>query len=213
MNTRKLTTIAIMSALATILAVTIHFPIIPLVSFLEFEPKGVILAILGFVYGPLSVLAASCVCAVLEVLFLGGTILDMLMNVIANCSFALVAALVYKKLHTQKGAYISLAIGVVTVVITMSIWNYIITPIYYGMPRSAVAELLIPGIMPFNLIKYGVDALFVVYLYKPVVSFLRKNHMADASSHADASNKPWIGIALFVIASAIAIFLAYNSII
>ena len=141
MNTRKLTTIAIMSALATILAVTIHFPIIPLVSFLEFEPKGVILAILGFVYGPLSVLAASCVCAVLEVLFLGGTILDMLMNVIANCSFALVAALVYKKLHTQKGAYISLAIGVVTVVITMSIWNYIITPIYYGMPRSAVAEM------------------------------------------------------------------------
>ena len=213
MNTRKLTTIAIMSALATILAITIHFPIIPLVSFLEFEPKGVILAILGFVYGPLSVLAASCVCAVLEVLFLGGTILDMLMNVIANCSFALVAALVYKKLHTQKGAYISLAIGVVTVVITMSIWNYIITPIYYGIPRSAVAELLIPGIMPFNLIKYGVDALIVVYLYKPVVSFLRKNHMADASSHADSSNKPWIGIALFVIASAIAIFLAYNSII
>ena len=94
MNTRKLTTIAIMSALATILAITIHFPILPMVSFLEFEPKGVILAILGFVYGPLAVLASSCVCAVLEVLFLGGTILDMLMNVIANCSFALIAALI-----------------------------------------------------------------------------------------------------------------------
>lgn len=213
MNTRKLTTIAIMSALATILAITIHFPILPMVSFLEFEPKGVILAILGFVYGPLAVLASSCVCAVLEVLFLGGTILDMLMNVIANCSFALIAALIYKRLHTQKGAYLALACGVVTVMVTMSIWNYIITPIYYGMPREAVASLLIPGIMPFNLIKYGVDALIVVYLYKPVVSLLRKNHMADSSSHGDNSFKPWIGIILFAIASLIAIILAYTSII
>ena len=41
-------------------------------------------------------------------------------------------------------------------------------------PREAVAELLIPYFLPFNLGKNGVNAVLTLLIYKPVVRGLRK---------------------------------------
>ena len=59
----------------------------------------------------------------------GGNILDVLMNMVSTCSFACMAAFVYKKVHNQKGAVLGLVLGVMCTTISMLIWNYIITPI------------------------------------------------------------------------------------
>ena len=60
------------------------------------------------------------------------------------------AGAIYKKEHTKKGALIGLGTGVVLTTISMLLWNYIITPIYFGISREAVAAMLIPGILPFK---------------------------------------------------------------
>jgi len=46
------------------------------------------------------------------------------------------------------------------------VWNYFVTPIFMGMPRAAVAPMIFPIILPFNLIKSGVNSLITFLLYK-----------------------------------------------
>lgn len=56
---------------------------------------------------------------------------------------------------------------------TMLLSNYLIAPYYMGYPREAVAELLIPAFLPFNLIKGGLNVLGTILLYKPAVIALQ----------------------------------------
>ena len=46
-----------------------------------------------------------------------------------------------------------------------------------GYPREAIAEMLVPVFLPFNLIKSGLNASFTMLLYKPVVTAMRKAHI------------------------------------
>ncbi len=48
-STKKLTTIAILSAMAMVLNLLIQFPIVPAVSFLSYDPKDIIIVIAGFI--------------------------------------------------------------------------------------------------------------------------------------------------------------------
>jgi riboflavin transporter FmnP len=95
------------------------------------------------------------------------------MNVISSCSFACTAAFIYGKKQTSSGAVVGLFCGWFCMVPIMLFWNYFITPIYMGLPREAVAELLIPAFLPFNLIKGGLNAAITLILYKPVLTALR----------------------------------------
>ena len=152
MKVKKITTIGILCALAMIVNMFAFMPLVPTVTWLTYDPKDIIIVIGGFIYGPMTSLIMSGICSVLEIMIKGGTILDVFMNMISTCSFACVAAAVYKHKHTKQGAMIGLLLGVVITVINMTIWNYIVTPIYYGMPRAAVVALLLPGIIPFNIL-------------------------------------------------------------
>ena len=90
------------------------------------------------------------------------------------------AAFVYRKKRKLSGAIIGLFCGWGCMVLVMLLWNYIITPVYMGYPREAVAELLIPVFLPFNLIKGGLNAAITMILYKPIVTALRRTHLIEA---------------------------------
>ena len=78
----KMTTIGILSALAIILALAFGIPIIPAAPFLKYDPKDVIIVIGAFIYGPHASIIMSSICAVLEVVFKGGNIIDMSMQLL-----------------------------------------------------------------------------------------------------------------------------------
>jgi riboflavin transporter FmnP len=73
--------------------------------------------------------------------------------VLSTCAFAVPAAIVYKKYHSQKGAIIGLVAGVLAMAVCMILWNYIVTPLYMGVPRQVVVGMLVPVFLPFNLVK------------------------------------------------------------
>lgn len=214
MNIKKLTTLGILCALAIVANLVISFPIIPSVAFLKYDPKDIIIIIGGFIYGPFSAMLMSLLTSIIEVLYrnAGGNILiDVLMNVISTCSLSCIAAYYYKKDHSKKGAIKGLVIGGIVSVAAMCLWNYIITPIYYGMPRDVVAAMIIPGILPFNLIKNAINVLIVIYLYKPLVNLLRRNNLAN-------SDEGKVGLAFiifvaFIIITIILLFLVQYGII
>ena len=89
----------------------------------------------------------------------------------------------------MRGAVVGLVTGVVLLVAVMLAWNYFLTPIYQGMPRAAVAEMLLPVFLPFNAVKGGLNMTATLLLYKPIVSALRRAKLVPESSGSAAPVK------------------------
>ena len=135
-----------------------------------------------------------------------------LMNVISSCTFSCTAAFLYKRKRSLPGAIRALLCGWGSQVMVMMVWNYLVTPVYMGYPREAVAKLLLPAFLPFNLIKGGLNTGFTLLLYKPVVTVLRRAHLAEAVPVSEHSGKmhfrPGVFLAaLFLLVSCALLFL------
>ena len=193
MTTKELTTLAMLTAIAYALVCTVR---IPIVLFLKYEPKDVIITIGGFLMGPMAVLISSTVVALIEMFTISDTgIIGCIMNFLSTCAFALPAALCYKRRHTMKGSILGLIIATVTMVCTMLLWNYLITPLYMtGTSRADIAGMLVPVFLPFNLLKAGLNSAFILLLYKPVVNGLRRAGLLPVSTAKGSAN---IGVTAF----------------
>lgn len=175
-STQRMTSMAMLAAIAFLMVVVIR---IPVVAFLKYEPKDVPIIIGGFLFGPFSAFLMSFVVSLVEMLTISDTgLIGFLMNVLSTSAYACTAALIYKKHHTLKGAITGLAVGIILMTGAMLLWNYLVTPIYMGMPREAVAAMLPTVFLPFNLLKGGLNAALTMLIYKPVVTALRKAHLA-----------------------------------
>lgn len=206
MSTKKITTIGVLCAMAMVTNLLISFPLVPAASFLKYDPKDIIIVMGGFIYGPLTSFLMSFICSILEIMFKGGNALDVLMNMVSTCTFACVAAYAYHKQHTKKGAIVGLIAGVIISAGVMCLWNYVITPIYYGWPREEVVAILVPGILPFNLLKSGINAVITLFLYKPFVNILRHNNLANKND--DKTNYGFVWVIIFICLSIILFVLA-----
>lgn len=190
-KTKYLTTVAMLCAVAYIVMVVVK---VPVVLFLSYEAKDVIIAIGGFIYGPLTALIISVIVSVVEMLTVSSTgPIGLVMNILASCSFACTAAFIYKKKKTLKGAFIGLLSGVLVMTAVMLLWNYLITPIYMGYPREVVASYLLPAFLPFNLLKGGLNLAITMLIYKPVVKALRKAGLIAQSTGHGAVKSGKIG--------------------
>lgn len=194
MTTKELTTLAMLTAIAYALVCCVRIPII---LFLKYEPKDVVITIGGFLLGPQAVLISTGVVALLEMFTISDTgIIGCIMNLLSSCAFAFPAALIYKHRHTVKGAMAGLLTGTVCVVVTMLLWNYLITPLYMtGTSRSDIAGMLLPVFLPFNLVKALLNSSIVLLLYKPVVMGLRRAGLMPATANKPGSAK--IGVTVF----------------
>lgn len=176
-RTKKMVTLGMLTALAYLLMVFIK---IPLISFLKYEPKDVVIVIAGFIFGPLEGALLSLLVSLLEMITVSDTgIIGACMNFISTCAFMLPAALLYRRKRSQKSAVAGLLAGIGSMVLFMMLWNYLLTPLYMGYPREAVAAMLPTVFMPFNLIKGSINALLTFLLYKPVVQTLRKTGLVE----------------------------------
>ncbi|ENK1243346.1 ECF transporter S component [Clostridium botulinum] len=187
---------------------------VPVVLFLKYDPKDVIITICGFIFGPLSAFFVSVVVSFMEMLTVSENgFIGLIMNVISTSSFACVASYIYTKDRSKKHAIIGLICGCITMIITMLLWNYLIAPIYMGYPRQAVVKLLLPAFLPFNLIKGGLNAAFTMLLYKPLLGALKKSNVLQDVSHDESSeknNKGIVIVSIIIIATGILLLLALN---
>jgi len=174
-RTVKLAKMALMVAVSVI-CTFIHFPILPMAPFLEFEVSDIPILIAAFVFGPLSGLVIGVVSILLHDLMMGpssgpyGTI----MHIIAVAVFVLVAGAIYNKFKTKKGGLLALIIGGLCMTAVMIPANLLVTPLFLGMPVEAVQAMILPAILPFNLLKVAINTVVVFFLYKRLSPFLHK---------------------------------------
>ena len=184
-RTKNMTTMAMLAALAFLVMLVGRIPMVAAAPFLKYDPKDVIIIIGGFIFGPFAAFMISLVVSIIDMRTVSETgPIGAIMNLLSTCSFACLASVIYKKKHSIKGAVVGLVSGIALMVVVMLAWNYLLTPIYMGYPREAVAAMLQPVFLPFNLIKGGLNAGITLLIYKPVVMTLRKAGVAPKSTAA-----------------------------
>ena len=205
---KKLVLIAMLAAIAYIMVFVIR---IPVVLFLKYEPKDVIITIGGFIMGPTAAFVISLIVSLIEMVTISETgPIGALMNLLSTCAFACSAAFVYKKKHTIGGAIAGLGVGTVVMVAVMLLWNWLITPFYQGAPREAVEAMLLPILLPFNLLKAGLNSAFILGLYKPLVTALRKTRLIDGKEKKSTGSKWGVyALAVGLLATCIMLLLVF----
>lgn len=195
-RTTKLVTIGMLCAIAYAAVLVGR---IPLVLFLKYDPKDIMITIGGFIFGPGTALFMSVIVSVLEMCSISGTgLIGCVMNIISTCSFACIASFVYQKRRTLYDAVKGLCFGCLSMIVVMLLWNYFITPVYMGYPRQQVVKLLFPVFLPFNMVKSGLNAAFIMLLYKPVMGVLRRSHLIEPVRTTEQT-RIHIGISLLAI--------------
>lgn len=161
------------AALSLVLDLFVHFPLIPAASFLLYRPGDIPLLMVSFKFGPGVALGAAAIVAVLFALITGqGGPWGMLMYFLACGTFIGVAGWVYRRNRTRQGAFTGLVLGLLIMTGVMILANLIVTPLYLGVPRSVVLGMILPVIMPFNLLKGALNAVVTLLVYKKVSAFL-----------------------------------------
>ncbi|MCI8728724.1 MAG: ECF transporter S component [Clostridia bacterium] len=180
-NTYRIASIGILSALSLVIIFAVPtFKIFPQVPFLEFDFADIPIFIAALVYGPLTALTITLVVCFVQGITISAIsgIMGILMHFVATGSFVLVAGLIHKRFYSIKGAIAALAGGILTWNIVMVPFNILITPIFlnmfYGMPKEAIYDYLVPFIIPFNLIKSSVNAVITIILYRCLFGFFNK---------------------------------------
>ena len=207
---KQIALIGLFSAIAFIFTVLGGLLPISVAGFLKYDPKDIIVAIAGFISGPISALIISVITALLELATGVSTtgFYGLLMNIISTASFACISSYIYKKRRTLNGAIIGLVIATLITTALMLLWNYFVTPFYMHVPREVVASMLPTVFLPFNLIKYGINACFALLIYKPLVTALRKSRLLPNSIGEKSEPKVMIIISsIFVLATLIFCFL------
>ena len=174
-KTTKLAKMAMLVAISIVLVALIRFPIFPAVAFLEYDPADIPILIGTFAFGPLAGILLTVVTSVLQGLTVSSAsgAYGIIMHIIATCTLVIVAGLIYNREKTKKHAVIGLICGTLAMAVVMACANMVITPLFMGVPASAVWSLM-PFIVGFNLIKAGINSLVTFLLYKRISPFLHK---------------------------------------
>ena len=166
---------AMFVAISIVLVWLIHFPIFPSAAYLEYDPADIPILIGTFAYGPLAGIVLTVIAAGIQGFTVSAAsgVYGIIMHVLATGSLVITAGLIYRYKKTRAGAAIGILAGGAVMAAVMCIANLIVTPHFLGAPVEAVKAILLPIIVPFNLIKVGINGAVTFLIYKTVSRFIK----------------------------------------
>ena len=171
-STAAIAKLAMMTAVSMVLLLLVRIPFPP-APFLVYDPADVPIYITAFAFGPAAGLIVTLVVCLIQAFMLGGDgLYGFLMHFVATGIVAVVIGIMYNNCKTKKRAVQALVVGVILATAVMCVMNLIVTPVYMGAPRAAVVAMLPTAIIPFNLLKAGINSILTFILYKRVSGFL-----------------------------------------
>ncbi len=186
-KTLRLVQKAMLTALATVLMLTVRFPLLPSAKFLEYDMGDVPVIIAALMFGIPAGIAMLTAEALIQSLTVSAASSweGFLMHVLASSLFIVTTYVFYaagkKKERTKIFLISGLAVSAVATAAFMIPLNLIFTPLYLGVPVQAVKEMLLPVIIPFNLIKGAINMIAVTAVFLPLEKILKKTHLSEAT--------------------------------
>ena len=187
-NTRKLTSIAMLSAVSTVLMFfSFNVPLMP--SFIKMDLSELPALIASFTFGPVAGVTVCLVKNLINVMFSTTGGVGELSNFILGSLFVAPAGFIYQKIKTKKGAVLASFVGAATMAMCSVITNYyVVYPVYTNfMPMEAILgayRAINPNVktlwdallwfnMPFTFIKGMISVVITMFIYKPLAPILR----------------------------------------
>ena len=175
-STKKLCVLGLLSAISIVLVTFIHFPIFPVTPFLEYDPADIPIFIGTLFYGPVSGLIMTVIVSIIQGLTVSagsGGFIGIIMHIVATGSFVIVFGLVTRKNKGMTRSVIALSAGILMMTSVMVLWNLLLTPLFLGASIEDVLPLMLPAIIPFNLIKASANGIIAFLLGKSVKAVLK----------------------------------------
>ena len=174
-QTKTVAALGVFSAISVVLVALIHFPIFPVVSFLEYDPADIPILICTFIFGPYAGLMVTVVAAVVQGLTVSSHsgVYGIIMHILSTGTYVCAAGFIYRSRKNMLSAGAGIATGTLAMTTVMIFANLLITPLFMGAPVEAVIRLL-PLIILFNLIKAGANGVITLLLYRPVALAAKK---------------------------------------
>ncbi len=197
-STKKMICIAMMSAIA-IVVYYLDFPVPLMPSFIKLDLSNVVSLFAGFTLGPAAGVIVCLIKNVIHLVIKGfGTTMGIgdIFDFVTSAVFAISAGLVYRKVHTKKGAVIGCIVGTAAyTLISLPLNYFIVYPIYakaFGGMEAIISayNAILPGTdnlfsalcifnLPFTLVKGILCSLVTILIYKPLITALRKTRLVD----------------------------------
>jgi riboflavin transporter FmnP len=172
LSTAMIAKLAMMTAVSLVLLLIVRIPFPP-APFLVYDPADVPIYITAFAFGPLEGLCVTLVVCLIQAFGLGGDgLYGFVMHFVATGIVAVAIGVMYRRSKTKKTAVKALVTGVIVTVIVMCLLNILVTPAYMGAPREAVIAMVPTVIIPFNLLKAGINSVLTFVLYKRISGLL-----------------------------------------
>ena len=171
-STKRIATTALFCAVAAIATLVLEFPILPGVTFLKYDPSAIVALVAGFAFGPSTGVLVSVLPYLVHLATQSG-IYGAFMAIVATLSLVLPAALVYQRNTTFKGAITGLVVGAVVCLACVICANIVVTPLYMGAPTETVIAMIVPVLLPFNVIKIALNCVITALVYKPLSKALQ----------------------------------------
>ncbi len=171
---------AIMGMLTALSIVALYaiprISLIPAAPFLEYDAADIPVLIGSLVLGPvpgLVILLAVCLIQALTVSASSG-IIGFFMHFVASSVLVLIPSLIYKKKKSVVSLIIGLVLGTIGMTAVMIPLNIVFTGIFLGAGTQTVVQMLIPAIIPFNLLKASINSFVTFAVFTPVSKILEK---------------------------------------
>lgn len=166
-STKRIAVTALFCAVAAICTLFIEFPILPGVTFLKYDPSAIPALIAGFAFGP----GTGAVVSILPYLVHLATesgLYGTFMAIVATITLVVPASIVYQHNTTMRGAITGLVVGAVVCLVCCILANIVVTPLYMGAPRETVIGMIVPVLLPFNVLKIAINCTITALVYKPI---------------------------------------------
>ncbi len=170
MNTKKLVRVSLLCAISVVLVYFIHFPLIPSAPFLEYDPADISIILIGLSYGTGWGILATIIVSVIQGITVSSASgwIGIVMHIISTSVFVLTVSEVHKR--TSKHIP-SLVFGTIAMVLVMIPVNLVFTGIFMGTGVMTVVKMLIPAIIPFNILKAGINSAVAGFLFKRIEKY------------------------------------------
>lgn len=189
LTTINITRIAVLSALAFILDF-LSFPILPYAPFLKIDFGDVPVFTAGFAMGPIFGIVVSLVKNLLQMPFSNTGFVGEFSNFIQGAVFVIVSCAIYKKHKGILSAVIAMVAAILSVTAVGMLTNYFIMLPLYGIPKNTILPMIFTAILPFNLIKFSLQSVAVMLLYKHIARPLLKQDVKLKMNEVAKNDKP-----------------------
>jgi len=174
-DTKQLVVMALFCAIGVVLSF-IETP--PLVGFLRYDASNAPAMITGFAYGPVAGVAVGIIGAIIHGI-IAADLSGAIINIWIVTFYVVPAALIYKKMHSWKGAILGLVVATIISTAAALVGNLVITTMFlagaettYEQAFQQVLGMIVPLLLPFNLLKAALNSVITIVVYKAISNLI-----------------------------------------